>query len=53
MPEQQPLGICVICLHKAKSLQDNRERGKKRGKMQQAVVSGELKQVGVFFFFFY
>lgn len=30
MPEQQPLRICVICLHKARSLQDNREREKKR-----------------------
>lgn len=52
MPEQQPLRICVICLHKARSLQDNRERGKKRGKRQQAVAGGELEQVGGFLFFF-
>lgn len=41
MPEQQPLRICVICLHKARSLQDNREREKKvdRGNRQLLVES--------------
>lgn len=29
MVERRPLRICVICLHKTRSLQDNRE-GKKR-----------------------
>ncbi len=52
MPEQQPLRICVICIHKARSLQDNRER-EKRGKRQQAVAGGRAGTGGIFFFFFF
>lgn len=46
MLERRPLRICVICLHKTRSLQDNRE-GEKEEKGDRPGV-GELKQVGEF-----
>ncbi len=54
MPEQQPLRICVICIHKARSLQDNREREKKeeRGNRQLLVESWNRWEFFCFFVFF-
>lgn len=47
MLERRPLRICVICLHKTRSLQDNRE-GKKEERGDRRLGVGELKQVGEF-----
>lgn len=47
MLERRPLRICVICLHKTRSLQDNRE-GEKEERGDRRLGVGELKQVGEF-----
>lgn len=53
MLEQQPLRICVICLHKARSLQDNRERREKKEERgnRQLLVESWNRWEGFYFFY--